>query len=94
MQPQIKLYHDTATATIGGEPLALTGTEYKILALLIKHKGKVLTRQTLIGAFRSTTGREFTNIIDVYVNFIRGKIGKDRIKTVRGQGYVFGEIAA
>jgi two-component system, OmpR family, copper resistance phosphate regulon response regulator CusR len=75
--------------------IKLTATEYKILELLLSHKGKVFDRILMaekIWGFSFNTG---TNVIDVHINSLRNKIDKDfkqkLIHTKKGFGYVLGE---
>jgi DNA-binding response OmpR family regulator len=75
----------------GGKPVNLTAKEYALLEYLLLHRNKVHTRDEL---FNGVWGSDFlgdSNLIDVYVRYLRGKIddGFDEklISTVRGVGY-------
>jgi DNA-binding response OmpR family regulator len=77
---------------VGGKPVELTKREFDLLHYLMKNKGLVISRETLL---EKVWGFEFegeTNAVDVYVRFLRGKIdevfGIQLISTVRGVGYV------
>lgn len=73
----------------GGKEITLTALEYKMLEYLMRREGQLVTRTAL---YEQVWGIDFdtdTNLCDVYVNHLRRKIGADRIKTVRGGGYVF-----
>lgn len=81
----------------GGNQLDLTSREFSLLQHFMKRKGHVLSRTMII---ESVWGYDFesgTNIIDVYINFLRRKLrtltGKDWIRTIRNRGYVFEEPA-
>lgn len=85
---------DTAahTATRGGRGIVLTMKEYALLAYLMRNAGTVVTRTMIaenIWEIEFDTG---TNIIDVYINYLRNKIDsgneKKLIQTVRGRGYM------
>lgn len=85
---------DTArrTVTAAGTPVELTKREFDLLHYLMKNKGLVISRETLL---EHVWGFDFTgetNAVDVYVRFLRGKIdevfGIRLIQTVRGVGYV------
>lgn len=74
-----------------GKPVALTAKEYALLEYLLLHRNKVHTRDEL---FNGVWGSDFlgdSNLIDVYIRYLRGKIDDDRddklITTVRGVGY-------
>lgn len=70
-----------------GERIDFTSLEFDILVLLVRRAGRVVTRETLL---RETgRGAIVDRAMDVHVSHIRQKIGAERIKTVRGVGYVF-----
>jgi DNA-binding response OmpR family regulator len=79
------------SATVRGERLELTPTEFSLLAALLRERGAPLSRRALL---REVWGYEFdpgTNVVDVHVNRLRRKL-EDRgldgvIRTVRGSGY-------
>ncbi len=78
-----------------GRPIALTAKEYALLEYLLLHRNKVHTRDEL---FNGVWGSDFlgdSNLIDVYIRYLRGKIddGFDEklISTVRGVGYTLRE---
>jgi two-component system, OmpR family, response regulator MprA len=84
---------DTAgrTVTRGGEEIELTRREFDLLECLLRHPGQVLTREALL---EHVWGYDFlggSNVVDVYVRYLRQKIERlDRprlIQTVRGVGY-------
>jgi two-component system response regulator ArlR len=82
---------DRHEVTRGGKPIALTAKEYALLEYLLLHRNKVHTRDEL---FNGVWGSDFlgdSNLIDVYIRYLRGKIddGFDDklITTVRGVGY-------
>jgi len=75
----------------GGKPIALTAKEYGLLEYLLLHRNKVHTRDEL---FNGVWGSDFlgdSNLIDVYIRYLRGKIDDEYedklITTVRGVGY-------
>jgi two-component system OmpR family response regulator len=79
------------TATVHGERLDLTPTEFSLLAALLRERGAPLSRRALL---REVWGYEFdpgTNVVDVHVNRLRRKLEdrglEDVIQTVRGSGY-------
>jgi two-component system, OmpR family, response regulator ArlR len=82
---------DRHEVTRGGKPVTLTAKEYALLEYLLLHRNKVHTRDEL---FNGVWGSDFlgdSNLIDVYIRYLRGKIddGFDEklITTVRGVGY-------
>ena len=83
---------DAKTVTRAGNPISLTVTEYKLLEFLLKNQDKVVSRTEVLD---SVWGIDFdlgTNVVDVYVNYLRKKIDKDYtpklIQTVIGRGYM------
>ncbi|SIT94372.1 response regulator transcription factor [Pontibacter indicus] len=83
---------DTMEVTRGNKVVALTVTEFRLLEYLIRNKRKVLPRLDIL---ENVWGSEFdmgTNVVDVYINYLRKKIDKDfssrLIHTVVGVGYV------
>jgi DNA-binding response OmpR family regulator len=82
---------DRHEVTRGGRLLSLTAKEYALLEYLLLHRNKVHTRDEL---FNGVWGSDFlgdSNLIDVYIRYLRGKIDQDfdekLIQTVRGVGY-------
>jgi len=81
----------------GGESITLQPREYRLLEYLMKHAGQVVTRTMLLENVWDYHFDPQTNVIDVHVSRLRGKIDKnfDRplLQTVRGAGYVIREHA-
>lgn len=82
----------THTVTRQGRKVELTAKEFALLEYFLRHKGEVVTRTMLSEHVWDMHFDSFTNVIDVYVNYLRKKIGKDPskslIQTVRGRGYI------
>ena len=68
---------------------ALTGTEFRLLRYLMLHPGQVLSKGQLTEHAYDFEGTRDSNVIEVYVNRLRQKVGREKIVTRRGQGYVF-----
>ena len=79
----------------GAKKIDLTAKEYALLDYFIRNPGRVLTRTMIVDHVWDYNFDTMTNIIDVYVNYLRRKIDSDRehklIHTVRGVGYVLKE---
>ncbi len=87
----IRLDEDTQSAvTAGGERHPLTGTEFRLLRYFMLHPGKLLSKTQLAKHVYDLDFDKDSNVLEVYVNRLRGKLGRDLITTRRGQGYVFG----
>jgi DNA-binding response OmpR family regulator len=72
-----------------GERVELTGTEFKLLRLFLLNPGRVLSKSTLTEQVYDFDSDKDSNVIEVYLNHLRRKLGKHRFETRRGQGYVF-----
>jgi DNA-binding response OmpR family regulator len=84
----------TQSASLAGRPLALTTTEFEVLGLLVRNRGRVLTRDRIMEAVRGMEAEAYDRSIDVLVSRVRQKLGDDAkhstfIRTVRGTGYRF-----
>lgn len=77
--------------TIDGRTIELTPTEFSILELLMRYNGQVVTRKMLCEHVWGFDWDGPTNVIEVHINRLRGKLDKDRddsiIRTIRGRGY-------
>jgi DNA-binding response OmpR family regulator len=82
------------TARLGERGLDLTTAEFDLLALLVRNRGRVLTRDRIMELTRGTEWESFDRSIDILVSRLRGKLGDDArrprfVKTVHGTGYAF-----
>ena len=71
--------------------ISLTPTEFRLLYELMKAKGMVLSKEDLLEKVWGFNGWENPNVVEVYVNYLRKKLGRESemLKTVRGVGYAF-----
>lgn len=111
--PGLVLRHDglevnrvERTVTRDGRPIALTNREFALLEYLMLHRGRPVSRATLIESVWNMTPAAGTNVVDVYINYLRRKLddpasseapdaeeeprSKPIIQTVRGLGYSIG----
>jgi DNA-binding response OmpR family regulator len=72
---------------VGGSAVSLSPIEYRLLLELARNTGIVLTRDTLLENVWDYSWAGDTRLVDVAVQRLRAKIGRDRIETVRGAGY-------
>jgi len=70
-----------------GRTIELSAREFALAELFFRHPGQVLTREQLLSNVWGYDYDPGSNIVDVYVGYLRKKIGNDLIKTVRGMGY-------
>jgi len=69
--------------------LELTGTEFRLLRYLMLHPGKIFSASHLLEHVYEYDAEKESNVIEVYINRLRKKVGKVYIRTRRGQGYFF-----
>ena len=72
-----------------GQVEQLTAMEYRLLRYLIYHPNRVLSKMHLTEHVYEEDGDRDSNVIEVYINRLRQKIGKAHIETRRGQGYLY-----
>lgn len=90
---------DCASRTVerGGKPLSLSAREYALLEYLLRNQGVVLTREQIEDHIWNLDYEGGTNVVDVYISYLRRKVdgGREKplIHTVRGAGYVIREDA-
>jgi DNA-binding response OmpR family regulator len=73
---------------VGDDEVTLTTTEFDLLAYLLRHPGRVLTREQLLSAVWGYEAAAGTRTVDVHVAQLRGKLADaSPIRTVRGVGY-------
>ena len=72
-----------------GKTLDLTGTEFRLLRYFLLHPDRILSKSTLIEHIYDFDSDKDSNVIEVYIRRLRDKLGRSRIETRRGQGYVF-----
>ena len=81
----------TRTVRTNGELVRLTNTEFDLLAYFMNHPGQVLNRQQILRAVWGYGHDPATNIVDVYIGYLRRKLGAGGrsvpIRTVRSRGY-------
>ncbi|WP_040495534.1 response regulator transcription factor [Ilumatobacter nonamiensis] len=84
---RVELDLRTRRATVEGTSVELTAREFSMLATFLRNAGHVLSREQLLS---NVWGYDFdpnSNVVDVYIRYLRKKLGNDVITTVRGMGY-------
>lgn len=91
----LRLNDEAKTVERGGNMITLTATEYRLLLTLLKNRGRVLSRLDLLESAWDINFDLGTNVVDVYINYLRKKLDSDNkqklIHTVIGMGYVLKE---
>ncbi len=77
----------TRRVTVSGQVADLTAREFSLLEVFLRHPDQVLSRQQLLSHVWGYDFDPESNIVDVYVRYLRRKLGAERIETVRGAGY-------
>lgn len=78
---------DSRQLHVDGEAVTLTGAEFRLLVRLMRHPGKVFSKQQLLEAMTEDPYDKDPNMVEVYVRRLRQRVGRHRIETLRGQGY-------
>jgi DNA-binding response OmpR family regulator len=77
-----------------GRSVVLSTTEFELLSYLLRHRGKVLTREQILSSVWGYQHDPATNVVDVYIGYLRRKLGRPGdpapIFTVRSVGYRLG----
>jgi DNA-binding response OmpR family regulator len=79
----------TRQASIGGHDIDLSAREFKLAEIFMLNAGQVLSREQLLSHVWGYDFDPGSNVVDVYVGYLRKKFGADSITTVRGMGYRF-----
>jgi two-component system OmpR family response regulator len=87
----LRLDTRAARVTVNGNPIKLTSLEYRLLAYLAHHKGRVVSRTELVEHLYDQDFDRDSNTIEVFVGRIRKKLGVNAIQTLRGLGYRLAE---
>jgi two-component system, OmpR family, copper resistance phosphate regulon response regulator CusR len=77
----------TRRISVGGDSSDLSAREFALAEMFFRHPGQVLSREQLLSHVWGYDFDPQSNVVDVYVGYLRRKIGKDRIASVRGMGY-------
>ena len=72
---------------LGGQPIRLSAREFILIETFMRHPGQILSREQLLDQVWGYGYNPETNIVDVYVGYLRKKLGHYRFETVRGVGY-------
>jgi DNA-binding response OmpR family regulator len=77
----------TRRAGVEGRTIELSAREYTMLEVLMRHAGQVLSREQLLSHVWGYDHDPGSNVVDVYVGYLRKKLGPEVIETARGMGY-------
>ena len=82
---------DQYKVSVNNQEIDLSPREYKLLIYLIENREKTVTRVQILNAVWGITFDNHTNVVDVYISYLRNKIEKNNkyIHTIKGVGYLF-----
>ena len=83
----VRLNIRTRRAGVDGREVELTAKEFTLLETFLRHRGQVLSREQLLSHVWGYDFDPGSNVVDVYVGYLRRKLGSARFETVRGMGY-------
>jgi len=89
---QLHINREQYKVTLAGHSVELSPREYKLLIYLVENIGKTVSRVQILNAVWGITFDNHTNVVDVYISYLRSKIEKQDEKyifTVKGVGYMF-----
>ena len=77
----------TRRAVVAGRTVELTAREFALAETFLRHADQVLSREQLLSHVWGYDFDPGSNVVEVYVRYLRRKLGEDRIETLRGMGY-------
>jgi DNA-binding response OmpR family regulator len=83
----VRLDPATREVTVDGEPVALTPREFGLLEYLLRRPGRVVTKVELLDHVWDQATEVNPNVVEVYMGYLRRKLGRHLVVTVRGAGY-------
>jgi two-component system OmpR family response regulator len=83
----------TSRVTVDGQAVKLTSHEYRVLAYLMLHRGRVVSRTELVEHLYEQDFDRDSNTVEVFIGRLRKKLPIDLIKTVRGLGYCLSDVS-
>lgn len=85
----IELNLRTREVRVHGNTVQLSNQEFLLVETFIRHPGQIMSREELLYSVWGTRYNSGSNIVDVYVGYLRKKLGRHLIETIRGAGYRF-----
>jgi two-component system OmpR family response regulator len=83
----VRLDPATRVVTVAGEPVPLTPREFGLLEYLLRRPGRVVTKTEILDHVWDPAAEVRENAVEVYVGYLRRKLGPHLVETVRGAGY-------
>jgi two-component system copper resistance phosphate regulon response regulator CusR len=79
----------TRWASVAGDTVELSAREFELLRTFLQHPNQVLSREQLLARVWGYDYDPGSNVVDVYVGYLRKKLGQEKLETLRGVGYRF-----
>jgi DNA-binding response OmpR family regulator len=83
----VRLDPATREVTVADDPVALTPREFALLEYLLRRPDRVVTKLEILDRVWDSPAEASTNVVEVYVGYLRRKLGRDLVETIRGAGY-------
>jgi DNA-binding response OmpR family regulator len=90
----LQLDERSQTVSLNGRTIELSGVEFRLLRYFMLHAGQLLSKSRLSEHLYDGESEHDSNVLEVHVNRLRGKLGRTVIETRRGQGYRFCGVSA
>ncbi|MEQ4568027.1 response regulator transcription factor [Paenarthrobacter sp. CAP02] len=90
----VRLDMDLRSAIVRGRSVQLTAREFAMAHVFLDHAGKLLSREQLLSRVWGYDFDGASNVVDVYVGYLRAKLGPEHFQSVRGAGYRFTPVEA
>ena len=84
----------TRRCTLSGQDVTISSREAQLLEVLLRHKGQVMSKSVLLESVWGPDTTDDPNVVEVYIAYLRKKMGRERIMTVRGSGYRLVDVDA
>jgi DNA-binding response OmpR family regulator len=89
----IELDPAARSVTRSGEQVVLTAREYALLEYLMRRPDRVVSKIELLDHVWDAAADTAPNVVEVYIGYLRRKLGRDRLETVRGAGYRLAHVS-
>jgi two-component system, OmpR family, response regulator len=83
----VRLDPSSREVTVAGSPVALTPREFGLLEYLLRRPGQAVTKTAILDHVWDSAADTSPNVVEVYVGYLRRKLGRQLVETVRGAGY-------
>jgi two-component system, OmpR family, response regulator len=89
----IELDPAARSVSLSGSPVVLTAREYALLEYLMRRPDRVVSKIELLDHVWDAAADTAPNVVEVYIGYLRRKLGRDRLETVRGAGYRLAHVS-